>query len=309
MDRSGAKTNAQTFEAGFVMKKAQKTNKSAARLPRARDERGTNAPPTRRAFVPIVREFRAHTQKNQARLWIPIETNLIFRYEFAACSLQTRYIFVAIVLYCGGNGIDEIPLDAKFMASVLVADERTIQKSFDELLFKNLLVEKTERIERKEQTDRQETAGAGVSLSSENLSQTESENQSSLLKIVPATRQNGNSKNSQFTIEECLKYVEVCQSKGEAVQSPKALANHLHKTGEADALVMATLYPERAEAEEARAFGEPVQFTDEPCRVCFGAKMADAGGKGFRACEHCRNERGKQTGLEPKGETDDENAN
>lgn len=291
------------------MKKAQKTNKSAARSTRTRDERATNAQPTRRAFVPIVREFRAHTQKNQARLWIPIETNLIFRYEFAACSLQTRYIFVAIVLYCGGNGIDEIPLDAKFMASVLVADERTIQKSFDELLFKNLLVEKKERENRQEQTDRQETAGAGVSVDSENLSQTESENQSSLLKIVPATSSNGNGKHSIYSIEECLKYVEACQAKGEAIQSPKALANHLHKTGEADAFIMATLYPAKQEELDREQFGEPIRFSDEPCRVCFGAKMADAGGKGFRACEHCRNERGKSTGFEPKGESSNENAN
>ena len=292
------------------MKKARETNKSAARSPQKRDERATNAQPTRRAFVPIVREFRAHTQKNQARLWIPVETNLIFRYEFAACSLQTRYIFVAIVLYCGGNGTDEIPLDAKFMASVLVADERTISKSFDELLFKNLLVEKKDREKEKKDTDRQETAGAGVSVIDENLFKTESENQSSLLKIVPAVASsNGNAKHSQFTIEECLKYVEVCQSNGEAVQSPKALANHLHKTGEADALIMATLYPAKQEEIEREQFGEPVQFTDQPCRVCFGAKMADADGKGFRACGHCRNERGKSTGLEPEGETSDENQN
>ena len=193
------------------------------------------------------------------------------------------------------------------MASVLVADERTIQKSFDELLFKNLLVEKKERIERKEQTDRQEN---GVSVDSENLFKTEDENQSSLLKIVPAVASStGNGKHSQFTIEECLKYVEVCQSKGETVQSPKALANHLHKTGEADAFIMATLYPAKQEEIDREQFGEPVQFSDQPCRFCFGAKMADVGGKGFRACEHCRNERGKSTGLEPKGESDDENAN
>ncbi len=242
-------------------------------------------------------------------MWIPIETSLLVRYEFASCSLQTRYIFVAIVLFCGANGIEEIPLDARFMSSVLVADERTIQKSFDELISKNLLVERKEREIEKTQTDRKETPGGGVSVDFENISQTESENQSSLLKIVPATGSNGNGKHSIYSIEECLKYVEVCQSKGEAIQSPKALANHLHKTGEADAFIMQTLYPAKQEELDREQFGEPIRFSDEPCRVCFGAKMADAGGKGFRACEHCRNERGKSTGLEPKGETDDENAN
>ncbi len=85
------------------------------------------------------------------------------------------------------------------------------------------------------------------------------------------------------------------------------MANHLFKTGEADAFILATLYPVRAEEAEAKSFGEPIQFTGEPCRVCFGAKMSDADGKGFRACVHCKNERGKSTGKEPEGENDNAN--
>jgi hypothetical protein len=65
---------------------------------------------------------------------------------------------------------------------------------------------------------------------------------------------------------------------------------------------MATLYPQRQEEIAAQTFGSPAIFTDAPCSVCFGAKMSDADGKGFRACEHCRNERGKPTGLEPAEE-------
>jgi len=62
------------------------------------------------------------------------------------------------------------------------------------------------------------------------------------------------------------------------------------------------LYPEKAIEAERETFGEPIIFSDDPCVACFGAKMADADGKGFRACEHCKNERGKSTGLEPEGE-------
>lgn len=280
-----------------------------AKEPRIKDENSADSGRVRFAFVPIVREFRAHTQKNQARLWIPVETSLLVRYEFASCSLQTRYIFVAVVLFCGANGIEEIPLDAKFMSSVLVADERTIQKSFDELISKKLLVERKERETERTQTERQETAGAGVSVEFENLSKTEDENQSGLLKIVPlhatSNGANGNSKHSGFTIEECLRYVEVCQSKGDAIQNPKALASHLFKTGTADAFITATLYPAKQEELMREQFGAPVSFSDEPCRICFGAKMADADGKGFRKCEHCRDERGKSTGFEPEGETGD----
>lgn len=290
---------------------APKIDKSAARSPRTPDEHATNAPPTRRAFVPIVREFRGHTRKNEARLWIPIETNLIFRYEFAACSLQTRYIFVAIVLYCGGNRIEEIPLDAKFMASVLVADERTVEKSFGELLSKNLLQERKEREEKKKEahTDRQEEIApdARACVEPVNLFQdasgNENKGESGQLKIAVAAGANEGSKHSRFTPEECRRYAEACQSRGERIVSPNALAMHLYKTGEADAFILSTLYPERLAEIDAARLGAPVDFTDAPCAVCFGAKLADAGGKGFRKCEHCRDERGKATGYEPKGKT------
>jgi hypothetical protein len=144
-----------------------------------------------------------------------------------------------------------------------------------------------------------------VCVDSENLFQTEDENPGDSLKNVPQMNSNGSAKHhSIYSIEECLRYVEACQAKGETVNSPNALANHLHKTGEADALIMATLYPAKQEEIDREQFGAPRQFTDQPCRVCFGAKMADAGGKGFRQCEHCKNERGKSTGFEPKGESE-----
>ncbi len=67
------------------------------------------------------------------------------------------------------------------------------------------------------------------------------------------------------------------------------------------------LYPAKQEAIDREQFGESIKFLDEPCRVCFGAKMADADGKGFRACVHCKNERGKSTGFEREGESENEN--
>jgi len=267
--------------------------------PRIRNESATNPQPIRHAFAPMLREFRAHTKKNDARLWIPIETSLIFRYEFAALSPQTRYAFVAILLYCGANGIDEIPLDAKFMSSALIIDERTLRKSFDELLFNNLLQERKEREKEKKDTDRQERGGASVSVESQNLSQNEdqSESENGLLK-----KNSRNGHLSQFTIEECLRYVEKETIGGAKIQNGKALASHLFKSGEGDSFILAALYPERAIAAEKESFGEPIEFTDESCAVCFGAKLSDVDGKGFRACEHCKNERGKSTGKQPKGD-------
>ena len=289
-------------------------SKSAPNAHRTRIERASNTPRTRAknvkntpekpeipaessrvrfAFVPTVREFRRHTKQNQARLWIPVETSLLVRYEFASCSLQTRYVFVAIVLYCGANGIEEIPLDAKFMSSVLVADERTVMRSLKELLGKKLLVEREQ--ERKEKTDRQPDKNGVVCVDSPNLFQNEAENQADL------SKQDLPRKNlSQFSIEECLKYVELCKSDGETVKSPKALANHLFKTGEADSFITATLYPAKQKEVDLQTFGEPRPFSAKPCSICYGAKMADVDDKGFRACQHCKNEKGKSTGFEPE---------
>lgn len=341
--------------------KTKKSNKSVARSQRTGDERATNAQRTRdeRAtirtlFVPIMQKFRGYLKKdvaNAPQIWMPIECNLLFRYEFAACSLQTRYLFVAIVLYCGARGTDEIPVDIRFLANALNADARTIGKSLEELEKFGLLLErkKDRGFEREEfkDTDRQtESAGARVCVDDSNLSKTKAENQSSLSNGNPPRdvfNENGNhsneslidvdarrvagsintsthqsinqsttrtseptgrGKHSEFSIEECLRYVEVCQSKGERVQSPKALARNLFDTGSSDAFIMQTLYPERAEEREAKQFGAPIRFTTNPCATCFGAKLADTDGKGYRACPNCKNERGMTTGYEPEqGET------
>lgn len=258
-----------------------------------RDESATSMQPIRYAYAPLLQQFRGHTKKNEARLWMPIETNLISRYEFATLTTHTRYIFVAILLYCAGNGIDEVPLDAKFMSSVLNADFRSIENSFEELLFKNLLVEKKEREERKEQTDRQETAGAGVSVNEGNSFQTYSENETEE-KVFKKENRNGHL--SEFSLDECKRYVDLEIQDGATINNASALAMKLYQSGEADSFIKARLYPEKFDLE---TYGSPRRFTDQPCAVCFGAKMANIEGKGFTHCEHCKNEKGRSTGYEP----------
>ncbi|MBA2736224.1 MAG: hypothetical protein H0U50_05470 [Pyrinomonadaceae bacterium] len=243
---------------------------------------------------------------NNAQFWIPIETSLLIQYNFVTLMPHSRYIYVAILLHCGATGTEEIPTDSRFLANIFGVDERTISKSLDELENANLLTERKKDLKEEKEKNTQTDEETGVPVESQNLSQNEEESQSNLVKGNFAGSSNGNQKHSQFSIEECLRYVEKCKISGDAIQNPKALASHLFKSGEADAFIMATLYPAQAMEEEAKQFGEPIQFHDKPCGVCFGAKMADADGKGYRACEHCRNERGKSTGLEPEGENNDE---
>ncbi len=127
---------------------------------------------------------------------------------------------------------------------------------------------------------------------------TEAENQSEIRSASVYQKEGAavSGHRSRFTLEECLKYAR--QSDG--VKNPHALATNLFQTGNADAFIMAMLYPVEALAAERESFGEPTEFTNEPCSVCFGAKLADTDGKGYRKCSHCKDERGKSSGFEPR---------
>ncbi len=278
-----------------MSKKTQNRSKSAATLQQNCNKSATKLQQICYKSVPILKDLRGYLRKDVANLpqiWMPIETNLIFRYEFATLSPQTRYIFVAILLFCGSRGVDEIPADTTFLASALNVDARMLKKSLEELEISGLLVERKKDREEKEQTDRQkESASARVSVNDEILSENEAENEEK-----EAVQKNGDGNGSQFSLEECLRYVEEEVRKGATIQNANALAMKLYKTGQSDSFIKARLYPKEAERDQ---YGDPTQFTDQPCSVCFGAKMADIEGKGYGKCPHCRNEKGEATGFEP----------
>lgn len=54
--------------------------------------------------------------------------------------------------------------------------------------------------------------------------------------------QNGH--RSVFSLEECIRYAEICKSNGDDIISPKALGKSIYKSGEFDVFIRATLYPE-----------------------------------------------------------------
>ncbi len=49
---------------------------------------------------------------------------------------------------------------------------------------------------------------------------------------------------SIFSLDECYRYVQLCVSKGEIIKNPKGLATSLFQSGQSDAFIQATLYPE-----------------------------------------------------------------
>lgn len=111
-------------------------------------------------------------------------------------------------------------------------------------------------------------------------------------------RKKSDDSGSQFSLEDCLRYAELCRKNGENILNPKGLATKIFRSGEADAFIKATLYPEQ----RAEDFSPRREFTDEPCSVCFGAKMEIVKDLGARPCLHCWNERDQPTGKEPKGD-------
>ena len=133
--------------------------------------------------------------------------------------------------------------------------------------------------------------------------QNENQGATDFKKLTAVSRDGGVKDNlSQFTLAQCLSYVQLCIAKGDAIKNPHGLAVNLFQTGNSDAFIRALMFPEDQKQSDLETYGAPVQFSAEPCRACFGAKMADADGKGYRKCEHCRNERGAATGFEPKRE-------
>ena len=105
---------------------------------------------------------------------------------------------------------------------------------------------------------------------------------------------------SAFTLGDCLRYAEICKGRGDPIRSTKALASSLHRTGDGDELIRATLYPAQQAAVDVERYGAPRAFTDQPCVVCHGAKMETVAGKGARPCPNCKDERGRSTGKQPQ---------
>lgn len=105
-----------------------------------------DAAQTRCFFVPLFLEFHKNLKTNESISWIRVPTSLLFRAEFAALSLQSRCVFVSILLLCGLTASSEISTNIGYLSKVLSADKRTLAKALDELQKNSMLIE----IDRKE---------------------------------------------------------------------------------------------------------------------------------------------------------------
>lgn len=112
-----------------------------------------------RLFVPHFALNHSSNIENKSLSYVKIETSMQLSYGFVASSLQSRGVFVSILLVCGVTGSAYIPLNHSYLARVLSCDARTLKNCLSELLQNGLLVleRETERISKLE-SDGSETA-------------------------------------------------------------------------------------------------------------------------------------------------------
>lgn len=262
--------------------------------------------------------------KDRNPVWIKLYCSILEDYEFQQLRDATKFHAIGLMLLASRLN-NRFPDDADWLAAKIGAGERIEVEILIESGFLEVIREekgtKTDESSgakrainaRKSKKTKGDSASANFqneknrasrehSRKEENKTHTEQTAEEEAVRVNFENHAKQNGHLSQFSLEECLRYVQICAREGEPIKNAKGLANHLYKTGDSDAFILATLYPERNREKELRVFGEPRKFTDEPCRVCFGSKMEIVSGKGARACPNCKNERGHSTGFQPAGE-------
>jgi hypothetical protein len=279
-----------------------------------------------------VRNFDAlQHYKDRNPIWIKLYCSILEDYDFATLPDETKFHAVGLMLLASRSN-NKFPDDEAWLRAKINAEKEINLEKLLEIQFLEVVSEKKEaktdenftgkrttnaRKSKKTKddaasaTDEDEKNCDSAEHSREEQTRTHTEQtrgddsqspeEEKAVRVNFENQAKTNGHRSQFSLEECLKYVQICETKGEPIKNAKGLANHLYKTGDSDAFILATLYPERSREKEIEIYGEPKKFTDEPCLVCFGSKMEVVEGKGARPCPNCKNERGYSTGRQPEG--------
>lgn len=267
--------------------------------------------------------------KDRNPIWIKLHCAILEDYEFQQLRDAAKFHIVGLSLLASRLN-NRFPDDAKWLAAKIGATEEIeietlIESGFLEVIREEKAEKSAQEINGcKPQKTKDESASAienelenaaspEHNRTEENKTHTEQtraalseEKEETAVRVNFENFPKQNGHRSQFSLDECLKYVQICAREGEPVKNAKGLASHLYKTGDSDAFILATLYPEKRADAMREIYGEPRKFTEEPCAVCFGSKMEVVSGRGARPCPHCKNERGHSTGKQPEGEKENE---
>ncbi len=273
--------------------------------------------------------------KDRNPIWIKLHCAILEDYEFQQLPDAAKFHVVGLSLLASRLN-NRFPDDARWLAAKIGATEEIeietlIESGFLEVVAteKGAKTDESSSAKRatnacKSQKTKDESASATIEATEnaaspehnrteENKTHTEqtraalsAENEETAVRVNFENSGKTNGNRSQFSLDECLKYVRICAREGEPVKNAKGLASHLYKTGDSDAFILATLYPEKRENAMREIYGEPRKFTEEPCAICFGSKMEVVSGRGARPCPNCKNEKGHSTGKQPEGEKENE---
>ncbi len=273
--------------------------------------------------------------KDRNPIWIKLYCSILEDYDFARLPDETKFHAVGLMLLASRSN-NKFPEDERWLRSKInaekelnldllleirflevIKDEKGVKndENFDGKRTTNACKSKKTKDDLASATFQNEKSCASAEQNREEENRTHTQQTRDALSPVGvkdetavcvdlenSSKSNGHK--SDFSLDECFKYVEICKAKGENITNPKGLATSLHKTGDSDAFILATLYPEKREETEREIYGEPRKFSDEPCAVCFGSKMEVVEGRGARHCPNCKNERGQSTGKQPEGENE-----
>lgn len=281
-----------------------------------------------------VRNFDATQHyKDRNPIWIKLYCSILDDYDFAQLPDETKFHAVGLMLLASRLN-NKFPADEVWLRAKINAEKEINLNLLLEIRF--LEVASLEKgVKNDENFDGERTANARKSMETKdgfdsatfqdekncaipeqnreeenrkehNTTQRDALEEETAVCVNSENPSQNNGHLSRFSLDECFKYVEICKSKGENITNPKGLATSLYESGKADAFILATLYLEENEKREIEIYGEPRQFSNEPCAVCFGSKMEVVKDKGARPCPNCKNEKGYSTGKQPEGEKDDE---
>ena len=276
-------------------------------------------------------QFQHYKERNP--IWIKLYCSLLDDYEFAQLPDQTKFHAVGLMLLASrlNNKFpsDEPWLRAKINATCEIDLEKLLEIEFLEVAedAKNSRSAAAKNQINARKSNKTQGASASTTFSNGKIPASAEEKRIEEMRthsqqkrgatapelkteetVVCVNSENlpkTNGHRSEFSLDDCLAYVKICETKGEPIKNAKGLASHLYKTGEADAFILAALHPEKTREKELEIYGEPRRFLDEPCAICYGSKMEVVEGRGARPCPNCKNEKGHSTGKQPEGVKDE----
>ncbi len=235
-----------------------------------------------------VRDFDAlQHYKDRNPIWIKLYNSILEDYEFARLPDATKFHAIGLMLLASRLS-NRFPDDADWLAARIDASEKIDVELLIESKFLEIIrEEKATTNARKSKKTKVESASTEKRRRDKNKTHTEQtravlspddvkDEKAVCVNLETSSESNGHK--SKFSLEECFKYVEICNEEGANIRNPKGLATKLHKEGKADELILVTLHPEQKD--------KPAwQLAIDNCGLCDERGLRETA-DGIHICRH-----------------------